>query len=65
MMPDFESAARRYTVSPVEAAQMLGLDTETVLRFIRKGKLRASKLSRKTIRIRVVDLDALLEETRL
>ena len=57
--------ARRYMVSPEEAAEMLGVCPETVRRWIRCGKLRASKLSRKTIRVRVADLDTLLEETRL
>ena len=38
---------------------MWSVDRETILRWIREGKLPAVRLSRRIIRIRVADLDAL------
>jgi excisionase family DNA binding protein len=62
--PQLAIVQPRYTVSPKQAAEMLGVATETVLRMIRSGELRASRLSPKTLRIRVADLDALLDARR-
>jgi excisionase family DNA binding protein len=47
-------------VSPEEAASMLSVDRETILRWVKAGKLPASKLSPRLIRIRVSDIEALL-----
>lgn len=55
------ATARRYMVSPQEAAEMLSVDRETVLRLIRRGELKASRISRKIIRIRLADIEAFAE----
>jgi excisionase family DNA binding protein len=52
-------AVKKQMVSPAEAAAMWSVDRETILRWIRDGKLPAVRLSRRVIRIRVADLDAL------
>jgi excisionase family DNA binding protein len=39
-------------VSPADAAERLGVSRETVLEWIRRGRLEAVRLSRKVLRIR-------------
>lgn len=55
------AAAKKQMVSPADAAEMLSVDRDTVLRWIRAGKLPSVRLSRRIIRIRVSDLDAYIE----
>jgi len=55
----------RAMVSPQEAAAMLHVDRTTIFRWIKDGKLSASKLSPRIVRIRVADIDALLERGAL
>jgi len=50
-------------LTPEQAAKRLQLDRETIYRYIRQGKLVASKLGR-TYRIPAWSLDLLLWETR-
>lgn len=66
-MSDKTQAVRRvYSVSPKEAGQMLGgLSVTTILRYIRQGKLAASKLTARTIRIRVADIEAFSEARKI
>lgn len=56
-----EARRRRYMVSPQEAAEMLSVDRETVLRLVRRGELKAARISRKIIRIRLADIEAFAE----
>ncbi len=51
---------KRLMVSPQEAAEMLSVDRETIFRWIKQGKLSASKLSPRIVRIRMADIEALL-----
>src|SRR5215210_1822461 len=50
-------------MTPEQAAEYLQLNKETIYRYIREGKLLASRLGR-TYRIPKANLDALLWETR-
>jgi excisionase family DNA binding protein len=52
---------KRMTVSPRDAAEMLDVCLDTVLDWIKSGRLPASRLSKRIIRIRVADIDALLD----
>lgn len=52
---------RVYT--PHEAADLLKLNVQTVLKYIREGKLKASKLGR-VYRITAHDLEQLLRDTQ-
>ena len=63
-MADSTSSPRRYTVSPRQAAEMLGVNRDTVLRYIRTGVLHATKINQRTIRIRQADIDQLLDDRR-
>lgn len=56
------SDAKRMMVSPAEAATMLDVNKETILIWIRTGRLPAARLSKRIIRIRVSDIDAMLEK---
>lgn len=56
---------KRLMVSPQAAADMLDVDRETVYRWIKDGRLRASKLAPRTVRIRMADIEMLIEERRL
>ncbi len=53
------------TYTPQEVADRLGLTKQVVLTMIREGKIRASKISRKVIRINERDLYRLMDETRI
>lgn len=55
----------RLMISPAEAAEMLSVDRATIFRWIRDGRLPASKLSPRIVRIRVADIDALLRDRQL
>lgn len=55
----------RAMISPKEAARRLGVSAETIRDWIRDGRLRASKLTRRTIRIPVADVERLIEGGRL
>jgi excisionase family DNA binding protein len=48
-------------LSPKQAAELLGLNKHTILRWIKTGRLPAQKLSAQTFRIRREDLDKLSE----
>lgn len=61
MATDVQSAVRRLMVSPQEAADMLSVDRETIFRWIKAGRLSASKLSPRIVRIRVADIEAMLK----
>jgi len=54
---------RREIFTPEQAAQYLQVDKETIYRYIRQGKLVASKLGR-TYRITLRNIDLLLWATR-
>lgn len=45
-----------------EVAQLLGVSTETILRWTRAGKLPAIRLSSNALRFREEDLDAWMDE---
>ena len=55
-----EVAVKRLMVSPQEAAEMLSVDRDTILRWVKQGRLAASKLSPRIVRIRVADIEAML-----
>ena len=48
--------------TPTEAAELLKVNPQTVWKYIREGRLRASKLGR-VYRIRESDLELLLDQT--
>ena len=56
---------RRRAFTPTEVAHQLGVDVESVRRWIRRGWLRATKLGHKTIRITPADLSAFLAAHRV
>lgn len=45
-----------------EAADTLGVNPRTIRRYMRSGRLTPSRLSNKVVRIRLADLDRLLED---
>lgn len=49
--------------TPQEAAAVLKLNPQTVWKYIRAGKLRASRIGR-VYRIREADIERLLDDTR-
>ena len=57
--------SRRAFYSPAEVANQLGVDVESVRRWIRRDWLRATKLGHKTIRIAPADLNAFLAAHRV
>ena len=56
---------RRRAYTPAEVAHQLGVDVESVRRWIRRGWLRATKLGHKTIRIAPADLSTFLAAHRV
>ena len=44
-----------------EAADYIGVNPRTIRRYIRGGRLNPSRISNKVVRIRLADLDRLLE----
>lgn len=42
---------------------MVSVDRDTIFKWIKQGKLPATKLSRRIIRIRLADLEALIERS--
>jgi excisionase family DNA binding protein len=56
-----EPGLKPLTVSITTAAQMLGVSTQTVARYISAGLLRAAKPERRVL-IRLVDLEAMLDK---
>lgn len=44
-----------------EAAEELGVNPRTIRRYIRLGRLEVSRISNKVVRIRLADLDRLME----
>jgi excisionase family DNA binding protein len=56
-------ATDKKMVSPQEAADQLSVDRDTIFRWIREGKLAASKLSPRIVRIRQSDIDALIQRS--
>lgn len=51
--------------STARAAELLGVNADTVRRWIRLGKLPATKLGYKTVRVSRADLEAFLEAQRV
>ena len=64
-MSEARAVAPTQMVSPQEAADLLAVDRETIFRWVKAGRLRASKLSPRIVRIRLADVATLLEETAL
>lgn len=58
-------APKRLMVSPQEAAEMLSVDRDTIFRWVKQGRLPASKLSPRIVRIRVADIEAMLNRGAL
>jgi len=56
---------RRRAYTPTEVAHQLGVDPESVRRWIRRGWLGATKLGHNTIRITPADLSAFLAAHRV
>lgn len=48
-------------LSIAEAAEHLGVNPRTVRRYMRMGRLEASRISNKVVRIRLADLDRFME----
>lgn len=55
------TAAARRLVSLAEAAEILGVSTKSVRRYIAAGDLDAVRLGRRTIRIKTESLDGLID----
>ncbi len=55
------TAATRRLVSLAEAAEILGVSTKSVRRYIAAGDLDAVRLGRRTIRIKTESLDRLID----
>jgi excisionase family DNA binding protein len=53
------SQGDREFLTPAEVAEQLGVATDTVLGWVREGRLRAVRLSSRTIRFRREDIAAL------
>ena len=58
LMPNEPDRSRHY-VGLTEAANRLGVSTETIRRFIRAGRLTRYQLGDRIVRIDVAELDAL------
>lgn len=58
--PAASTGARRL-VSLAEAAEILGLSTKTIRRYIAAGELDAVRLGRRVIRIKAESLDRLID----
>lgn len=56
-------APKRLMVSPAEVAEMVGVHRETVYLWIKEGRLPAVKLTRRITRIRVSDVEAMIERS--
>jgi excisionase family DNA binding protein len=52
-------------VSPQDAADMLDVDRDTIFAWIRQGRLSASKLSPRIVRIPVASIEALIAQGTL
>jgi excisionase family DNA binding protein len=52
---------QRLTVSIAEAAEMLGVHPDTIVRWIKIGKLRATKVDRRVL-IKLADIEQMLAE---
>jgi excisionase family DNA binding protein len=61
VIPPTLAGLKPLTVSITTAAQMLGVSTQTVARYISAGLLRAAKPERRVL-IRLVDLEAMLDK---
>ena len=48
-------------VTPKQAAEMTGFERNTILRWIKLGKLEANRISRKTIRVSVASIERLMK----
>ena len=55
------TSTTRRLVSIAEAAEILGVSTKTVRRFIASGDLEAVRLARRTIRIKTESLDRFID----
>ncbi|AZS06826.1 helix-turn-helix DNA binding protein [Mycobacterium phage Raela] len=49
-------------LSIAEAAEYLGVNPRTVRRYMRLGRLEASRVSNKVVRIRLADIDRFMEQ---
>jgi excisionase family DNA binding protein len=55
------TSTTRRLISIAEAAEILGVSTKTVRRFIASGDLEAVRLARRTIRIKTESLDRFID----
>lgn len=55
------TSTTRRLVSIAESAEILGVSTKTVRRFIASGDLEAVRLARRTIRIKTESLDRFID----
>jgi excisionase family DNA binding protein len=53
--------AKKLTVSIAEAAEMLGVHGDTIVRMIKSKKLRATKIDRRVL-IKLADIEQMLAE---
>ncbi|MDB4893170.1 MAG: Helix-turn-helix domain [Gemmatimonadetes bacterium] len=53
----------RQLITPARAAEIFGVHRETIYLWIKDGRLPAVKLSRRMTRIRMADVDALIERS--
>ena len=58
-----EPVVKKQMVSARDAAAMLGVDSDTVLYWAKLGKLPVFRLSKRIIRFKVADIDALIERS--
>jgi excisionase family DNA binding protein len=56
---------KRLMISPQDAADMLSVDRDTIFRWIKDGRLPATKLSPRVVRIRIADIEAMIDARRL
>ncbi len=63
-MPNPPAPSERY-LSPAEVAEMLGLTTRSVYTHVAEGRLPASRLSRKMLRIAESDVHAFVAARRI
>lgn len=56
---------KRLMISPQDAAELLSVDRDTIFRWIKAGRLKASKLSPRIVRIRMADIEAMLDARTL
>lgn len=53
---------KKQMVSPQQAAELLGVNRDTVRRWIKRGKLKATKFTSSTIRIPMAEVERMIRE---